>query len=79
MKVYHPEGSNMTLMVTPGAFHKDVSDWKDQHGNAKRFDIQFKAGVAEVDSQLGEWLIKQGHANRTGLKRIRNQLVGALG
>jgi hypothetical protein len=78
MKIYHPEGSNMTVMVTPGLFHKDVSDWKDQHGNPKRFDVQFVNGVAEVDSNLGDWMIKQGQANRTGLKRVTTSLKRAF-
>ena len=78
MKIYHPMGSNMMVMVTPGAFHPDVSDWKDELGNALRFDVKFRDGVAEVDDKLGKWMIEHGHAHRTGLRRITNKLIRAV-
>lgn len=77
MKIYHPEGSSTTLMVTPGALHPDVSDWVGDKGNPLRFDVVFKDGIAIVDSKLGDWIIQMGYANRTGLKRVFRRLIAA--
>lgn len=77
MKVYHPEGSSQTLMVAPAALMDATerpSDWLDHGGAPRRFDIKFESGVAEVDAKLGEWLIKQGHANKTSLRRVTRKL-----
>lgn len=78
MKVYLESGNSHTLMVTPGAQHSDVSDWKDEKGNAIRFDIKFVNGVASVDDKMGKYLIEMGLANRTALKRVRNTLAEAF-
>lgn len=79
MKVYHPEGSSMMLMVTPGAGMAECpSDWLGVEGKPKRVDVQFQNGVAEVDGKLGAWLIEKGHANRTGLRRVTNTLRRAF-
>lgn len=78
MKVYLESGNTHTLMVTPAAQHPDVSDWKDERGNPKRYDIKFVNGVASVDEKMGKYLIEMGLANRTALKRVRNSLIGAF-
>lgn len=79
MKVYHPMGSSMMLMVTPAKGMAEApSDWTDVEGKPKRFDVQFVAGVATVDDKLGKWLIEQGHAHKTGLRRITNTLQRAI-
>lgn len=75
MKVYHPQGSNMTLMVTPGAHDKECSDWFDDKKNAKRFDIKFVNGVAEVPNNLGAFLVAHGQANKTKLVQIKNRIL----
>jgi hypothetical protein len=77
MKVYHPQGSNMTLMITPGVDDPVCSDWKDDKGNAKRFDVRFVNGVAEVPANLGAWMVAKGHANRTALVQMKNKLFRA--
>lgn len=79
MKIYHPEGSSTTLMVTPGAINPDVSDWKDERGNPIRYDIKFEHGVATVDKKLGEWVIAQGYANRTILRQVRQRILSLAG
>lgn len=78
MKVYHPMGSTTLVMVTPGTFHKDVSDWKDERGNPIRFDVMFRRGVAEVPSNLGNWMIENGLACRTPLVQITNTIKRAF-
>jgi len=78
MKVYLENDVDHTLMVTPGALHRDVSDWQDGNGNPKRFDIRFEKGVASVDEKMARYLIEAGLANRTPLKRVRNSLVSAF-
>jgi hypothetical protein len=66
MRVFRPGQPNSTIHVTPGAFH-DTSDWRDKNGKPITFQVVFTHGVASVDSQLGEYLIKDGHAQRTPL------------
>lgn len=78
MKVYLENAVHQTLMVTPGAQHTDVSDWKDAKGNAIRYDIKFVNGVASVDDKMGKYLIDMALANRTALKRVTNRLMGAF-
>lgn len=78
MKVFHESGGNHLLMVTPGAQHGDVSDWMDESGNPRRFDIRFVNGVVEVDRKMGEYLIEANLANRTRLIRVRNRVMEAL-
>lgn len=78
MKVYLENAVHQTLMVTPGAQHPDVSDWKDAKGNAIRYDIKFVNGVASVDEKMGKYLIEMGLANRTALKRVRNTIMEAF-
>ena len=78
MKVYLENAIDHTLMVTPGAQHTDVSDWKDEKGNPRRFDIRFEKGVASVDDKMGRYLIEMGLANKTMLTRVRNKLVNAF-
>lgn len=79
MKVYHPEGSSTTLMVTPGALVSEVpAEWKDDHGGLRRFDVVFQHGVATVDRNLGELLIEKGYANRTILRRVTNTILRAI-
>lgn len=77
MKIYHPEGSTMTLMITPGALVKGEvpSQWKDEKGGNVRFDIAFKDGVADVESTLGDLVIEKGYANRTILRRVTKKLL----
>lgn len=81
MKIYHPEGSTTTLMVTPGALVQGEvpSDWKDDRGNLIRFDVKFVRGMAEVDKQLGDLLIDRGYANRTILRQVRQRLLSLAG
>ncbi len=67
----------MLIMVTPGASEKGVSDWEDSKGNPKRFDVQFVNGVAVVDQKLGEWMIRHGLANRSGLIHVTRKLIRA--
>jgi hypothetical protein len=77
MKVYHPEGTSMTLMVAPAALmpeNERPSDWME-NGKPRRFDLKFEEGVLEVDSKLGAWLIENGHVNKTPLRRITRQLI----
>lgn len=77
MKVYHPEGSSQTLLVAPAALMTEEarpSDWMDG-GKPKRFDLKFEEGVLEVDNKLGAWLIENGYANRTSLRRMARSLI----
>jgi hypothetical protein len=69
MKVYIKWAKNktMTLMVQPGRDHPENSDWMQPGLNGPvpiTLSVVFKKGVAEVDKELGRWLIdtKQAHA-----------------
>lgn len=69
MKVYnHGSHGRGTLFVSPGADHPENSAWID--ATTKRpvmFTVKFLGGMAEVDSQLGAYLISKGLAQRTAL------------
>ena len=68
MKVYsHTMRSRATLFVTPGNDHPENSAWRDENGKARMFIVEFVLGVADVDSQLGHYLIDKGYAQRSKL------------
>jgi hypothetical protein len=62
MKIYLKTGANNHLMfVTPGV-DSDCSDWRNADGTNKQFTVRFKDGVADVPSNLGDYLIAKGAA-----------------
>ncbi len=79
MRVFRPKQPNCTIHIAPGAFH-DTSDWRDKSGKPITFQIVFKDGIASVDSQLGEYLIQEGYAQRTSLLMLDpRRLLSAAG
>lgn len=78
MKVFHPTGKAHTLMVAPGAMIKGEipSDWSEPDGRPKRFDIVFDHdGIASVDDKMGKFLVENGFAHKSPLKRVYNRLI----
>jgi hypothetical protein len=62
MKLYLKSGARDHIMfVTPGA-DSDASDFKNADGTNKQFTVRFKEGVADVPSNLGDYLIAKGAA-----------------
>lgn len=53
------------MMVQPGKDHKDVSNWLDQEKKPIMFVIKFMDGKAEVDDQLGKYLIDKNYASKS--------------
>jgi hypothetical protein len=66
MRIFRPYQPNGTVHVAPGHLI-DTSNWRDENGKAIVFTVVFRNGSASVDSQLGNWMIKEGHAQRTPL------------
>lgn len=62
----HLKGRALTVFVSPGAHHPEVSDWMEG-GAPKMFQVQFRDGAAEVPKNLGEYMIRQSLARRTPL------------
>lgn len=69
MKVYKPSTYNRmhTLYVQPAIDHPENSQWVDKENNPLMFQIFFKHGVAEVEDNLGQYLIDKKLAAQTPL------------
>lgn len=67
MRVYLPNKKNQSVFTAPGVEYPEASQWVHEDGRPITFKVEFKAGVAEVDRQLGEYLIGKGYAQRTPL------------
>jgi hypothetical protein len=68
MKVYVTQASsNHTIHVQPGHEFKDVSDWVDAQGHPILLSVKFNNGVADVESNLGKYLIDKGLAKKSRL------------
>lgn len=79
MKVYNQwaRGKVNTLLVSPGAEHPENSDWNTTtviKGETvrvpKSFSVRFVKGVAEVDPQIGKYLIDKKMANKTPQEEV---------
>lgn len=65
MRIYFPGGPRDHLvLVTPGA-DCEASDFHNPDGSLRQFKIRFEAGVAQVPSNLGDYLIDKGVARKT--------------
>lgn len=68
MLVYRPHDelrARHVIFVQPGQHHA-VSEWMED-GKPKMFTVVFHRGRAEVPSNLGEYMIEQGQAQRSPL------------
>lgn len=67
MKVYLKTGRRDHLMfITPGT-ELDSSDFLNPDGTARQFTVRFKEGRADVPSNIGQYLIDKGVAQKTPL------------
>lgn len=67
MRVFQPgTRGRRTLFAQPGNEFKATSFMNDD-GSAKMFTIVFTEGAADVDDQLGQYLIDQGMAARSAI------------
>jgi hypothetical protein len=63
MKVYYQgKSTNHHLYVTPGIEFPETSCWFDVNKKPIMFDVNFVNNVAEVEDNLGRYLIDQGLA-----------------
>lgn len=73
MKVYYAgTRSNHTMYVAPAGdprFTGGVidSEWVNESGEPRTFEVFFRDGVAQVADALGRYLVKTGQAKRTRL------------
>ncbi len=65
MKVYRPGTKGLhRLFVQPGK-KIEKSEWQDAYGNPIMYTVEFREGVAHVETQLGRYLIDEGLAARS--------------
>jgi len=65
-----PQRASFTLFICPAAAMRKAdcpSDWLDDKGAPRSFEVEFRFGRAEVPSNVGEYLIQQGLASKTRL------------
>ena len=75
MKIYfHGRSQNHTIYVTPAEHYPHVRQWRDENGRPKMFEVNFKFGVAEVEDELGAYMVKKELASAT---KIITNLNGA--
>jgi hypothetical protein len=56
------------VMVQPAReSHDKSSDWLDEQGQPRMFNIEFLHGRASVPDNLGRWLVDHGYAQETAL------------
>jgi len=82
MKVYYAgSNENHRMYVQPGIEHPETSAWLSPDKKPIMFEVHFKKGVAEVDDNLGEYLIDKGLAVKSTSKiiqRVSNKLKEAI-
>ena len=69
MKVYiaeYREKMRHTIFLQPATIAKST-EWVDEHGKPKMFNITFELGVADVPDSVGQFMIDQGIAKRSFL------------
>jgi hypothetical protein len=61
------------MMATPAAdIQGEVpASWVDTLNRPKEFQLQFVHGRAEVDDELGKYLIKKGYAHKSGVSLFK--------
>lgn len=62
------------MFVTPGGHLENTElpiSWVDSMNRPKTFELRFVGGRAEVDDQLGSYLIKNGLAKESGAPLFR--------
>jgi hypothetical protein len=65
VKVYqHSSYGKGTLLVSPGASHRERREWFGPNGEPISYTVKFNGGVAEVEADLARFLIQHGHAYR---------------
>ena len=62
---YHGRSVNHHMHIQPANLFPTVSAWREHDGRPKSFDIHFVNGKAEVDDNVGQYLIDQGLASKT--------------
>ena len=75
MKVYlngerASRAANYTVSVCPAGHLKDTEmphDWVTEANEPKTFPVKFVYGLAEVPSNLGQYMVKYGLAQRSRL------------
>jgi hypothetical protein len=56
------------LQVQPARLSNDhPSDWLDEQGQPRMFNIEFMHGRTSVPDNLGRWLVDHGYAQETAL------------
>ncbi len=53
--------------IQPGNDYPEVSEWKSKEGNSIMYSIEFKDGVADVDSKLASYMLEKGYASKSRL------------
>lgn len=69
MKVYadaqrHFSGIH-TIHIQPGKEYPETGDWCDALGNPILISVEFKNGIAEVEGNIGKYLIEKNLARKT--------------
>jgi len=67
MKVYTPGARGKQIMFVEPGREFPVSEFVDEHGKAKQFQIPFVNGEASVDDQIGQYMLDKGIAKRSPL------------
>lgn len=73
--------SHHIVYVAPAAYpgvSEAPAEWYSPDKTAKTFEIKFVHGRAEVEQNLGEFMIKYGLANRSRLIKPAGGLLGGL-
>lgn len=60
-----------TVFVQPGTEYPEVTDWHNEEGHAILLPVVFTDGVADVPSNLGQYLIDKGLASSSPIKKIK--------
>lgn len=62
---YHGRSLNHRIFVTPAHDYPNVNSWREEDGRGKQFEVHFKNGVADVDDNLGLYMIEKGLVSKT--------------
>ena len=85
MVVYIPELSGKpshVIFICPASDMRKAdcpSDWLEDNGKPRHFEVEFQFGKAEVPSNIADYLIRQGFAKRSMLIIPPNKVLNASG
>ncbi len=72
---YRGTSSDHRLFIQPAIDFPHVNAWREPDGRPKMFDIHFVNGEADVEENIGQYLVDKGLAAKTKVIASMSEVV----